>query len=208
MGPPHPPLRRIQPRQHQGEDVEAALSVGLQGDAALLQQHGLGEGAEAGVSGGPQPPRAGRDSLPMQAGCPGKPGTLAKEGTVVPRDREMLLGAVREGLGFSSPGHGWLWRSHVLQVCKQEPNRAPGVHQGATFQRMGATPTVPPPAEVWAMRWPWQGCCSPCVPAMDKLLPGLETSLDLPPALPRLFNASTRTPPKLSCPPTSTPGRY
>lgn len=41
-GAAHPPLCRIQPRQHQGEDVEAALSVGLLGDAAPLQQHGLG----------------------------------------------------------------------------------------------------------------------------------------------------------------------
>lgn len=107
MGATHPPVCRIQPRQHQGEDVEAALAVGLLGDAALLQQHGLGEGAETGMSSSPQPP-ACRRGQPLGAGrvasvpgWPGTPGSQGRERTVAPRDGEMLLGAVKEGLDFS-----------------------------------------------------------------------------------------------------------
>lgn len=50
------------------------------------------------MSGSPQ--RAGR-----VASVPGHPGTQGREGTVAPGDGEMLLGAVKEGLDFSSQGH-------------------------------------------------------------------------------------------------------
>ena len=92
-----------------------------------------------------QPLGAGR-----VAGVPGHPSIQGREGIVALGDGEMLLGAVKERLDFSLQGHGWLWRLLLLpgavrrRACKQEPNRAAGMHQGATFQHMRATPTVPP----------------------------------------------------------------
>jgi len=157
-GAAHPPVSRVQPRQHQGEDVEGALSGGLLGDAAPLQQQGLG-GAEAGVSGSPQPRRAGRDS-PSVRTTSGHAGKRGDSGT---RRRGDATGSCQGGAGFLLAGP---------RLLEQEPDRAPGTRRGATLQLLGTTPTAPPRLQRSGRGDGPAGDATVSVPAVDKPLPG------------------------------------
>lgn len=158
-----------------------------------------------------QPP-ACRQGQPLGTGrvAGGHPGTQGKEGRVVPR--EMLLGAAKEGLDFSLQGHGWLWRMLLLPRASKSQIVPQVCIKGQYFSTWVQRPCfLPTPGGLGNPM-----ASTEMLQLLDKPLPGLEASLDQPPASSRLFNAGIDIgneslqgwDPRLSCPPRSIPGGY